>query len=238
MFKPFERVNREELMDTLKLPADVMKKVLGFLRVTNIYFGGIKVVLNHLDAWSPAWRPEETIRILDVGTGGGEIPLAISAWAKTRGLNVQVTGVDAVPEIAAIARAQTRHDDRVEIRRDDLFEMSQRNEKFDYVIASLFLHHIPPSQNGDALRVFDRMAARGVIVSDLLRTRAGYCAVAALSRLIGNSIVRHDGPLSVRRAFLPEELRRLAMDAGCPYLKSRREPWFRVSLAGEKIHAV
>jgi hypothetical protein len=56
-----------------------------------------------------------------------------------------------------------------------------------------------------------------------------------LSRLAGDDIVRHDGPLSVRRAFLSEDLSRAAEEAGLDYLRVRRHPWFRLSLAGEKF---
>ena len=82
--------------------------------------------------------------------------------------------------------------------------------------------------------MIDALSTRGIVISDLLRTASSYWAVTALSCLIGNKVVRHDGPLSVRRAFLPQELSALAAESGFPYLKSKREPWFRVSLAGEK----
>ena len=78
------------------------------------------------------------------------------------------------------------------------------------------------------------IAGRGMIISDLERSRAGYWAVTALSRIIGNAVVRHDAPLSVRRAFNLADLNLLARESGLGYLKSRKEPFFRVSLSGEK----
>jgi len=47
-------------------------------------------------------------------------------------------------------------------------------------------------------------------------------------------VVRHDGPLSVRRAFTVHELARLAAGLGLSYLQARQERPFRLSLAGEK----
>ena len=56
-----------------------------------------------------------------------------------------------------------------------------------------------------ALVKLDRIASKGMILSDLERSKGGFRAVSFLARLIGNRIVRHDGPLSVRKAFtLPE----------------------------------
>jgi hypothetical protein len=79
------------------------------------------------------------------------------------------------------------------------------------------------------------LARRGIIISDLHRTLLSYSAVSLLSYLIGNKIVRHDGPLSVRRAFTIPELNDLARAAGLPYLQASIEPWFRTSLSGEKF---
>jgi hypothetical protein len=78
------------------------------------------------------------------------------------------------------------------------------------------------------------LAKRGIIISDLRRGRAGYWAVKLLSDAVGNAVVRHDAPLSVRRAFRAEELETLARQAGLSYLSARPQPWFRISLAGEK----
>jgi 2-polyprenyl-3-methyl-5-hydroxy-6-metoxy-1,4-benzoquinol methylase len=174
------------------------------------------------------------LSILDVGTGAGDIPLAIAAWARRRHLNVRIVGLDLVPEIAAIARKRTAEDPSIEIRQGDLFDIADSHERFDVVTASLFLHHMPGGHALRALRAFDRLATRGVIVSDLVRSRCGYATVTAASWAFGNRVVRHDGPVSVERSFQCDELQRMAHAAGLPYLTARREPWCRVSLAGKK----
>ena len=147
--------------------------------------------------------------------------------------DVRITAVEMVPEILALAVENSKGQDRLQIiGRDVLTEPP--GGSYDYVIASLFLHHIPPASQAKTLKRLDGMARRGMILSDLERSQSGYWSVTALSRLIGNRIVRNDGPLSVRRAFRPKELQSLAAEAGLPYLKASREPFFRMSLAGEK----
>jgi hypothetical protein len=49
-------------------------------------------------------------------------------------------------------------------------------------------------------------------------------------------VVRHDGPVSVRRAFTVSELEELARRAGLGYLSARRHAGFRLSLTGAKHH--
>jgi hypothetical protein len=68
-------------------------------------------------------------------------------------------------------------------------------------------------------------------------TRFDYVTACAAGLVLGNTIVRHDAPASVRRAFRRSELDQLARQAGLDYLAAREEPWFRVSLAGEKPDA-
>lgn len=219
-------------MDTRTYPAPVVKRTLDFLALTNRRFGGADVVLRTLDAWRPRWT--RRISLLDVGAGGADIPLALARWAHERALALDITVIDIVPEIAELARRNAKAFPEITVRRADLFELADSGETFDYVTASLFLHHMPSDKLVDALRAMDRLAARGLIVSDLHRRAAGYWAVSALSFLAGNFVVRHDGPLSVRRAFRPEELDELAARAGLSYLKADLQPWFRLRLAGEK----
>ncbi|MGQ0645524.1 MAG: methyltransferase domain-containing protein [Elusimicrobiota bacterium] len=229
------RINEPEIMDGETLPERDLREALAFLAMTNRFFGGETVVLRRFERWSRRWKPGESIRVLDVGSGGADIPAALSRWAARRGFDLRVTALELILETAAIARENIRALSAVEVRQDDFFRLAEGDESFDYVTASLFLHHCAPEDAPRVLRAFDRLARRGVIVSDLLRSRAGYWAVKALSRLAGNRVVRHDGPLSVRRAFRLEELAALARESGLPYLAARREPWFRVSLCGEKI---
>jgi hypothetical protein len=118
-----------------------------------------------------------------------------------------------------------------------LFELAATERRFDIVTASLFLHHMSPERTSDAVAAIDRLAVRGVIISDLLRSPFTWAAVGALALVTGNRIVRHDAPLSVRRAFRVGELSRLATAAGLPHLRARREGRFRLSLAGAKVTA-
>ncbi|MCG3205880.1 MAG: Ubiquinone biosynthesis O-methyltransferase [Elusimicrobia bacterium] len=223
-----------EIMDTETLSLPEMRQTLRFLETTNKYFGGTAVIIRCLERWSKHWPKNQTVRVLDIGTGGAEIPIAMARWAKSNGHKVHITGIDLVDEISRIAAQNAADWPNVTIRRADFFDLTDSNEKFDYVISSLLLHHVPTEKIICALQAFDRLCARGLIISDLLRNRAGYWAVTAAGVLFGNKIVRHDGPVSVRRAFTPNELRSWAMAAGLNYLQAKKEPWFRVSLAGEK----
>ncbi len=228
------RVDRLELMDTMTFDEPVVRRTLAFLGMTARHFGGADIVTQRLAAWSKRWPAKTVISILDVGTGGAEIPMAIARWARRFNRRVRIVALDLMPGIAGIARANAREFPEVDVRCQDVFALRDAGETFDYVTASLFLHHVPTPRIQEILQLFDQMARRGVIVSDLARNAASYWAVKSLALLTGNHVVRHDAPLSVQRAFTREELQDFAVTAGLPYLRASGAPWFRLSLAGEK----
>lgn len=231
------RIFDSELMDTLPMPMPEMRKTLEFLEITNKYFGGAAVVFKYLSSWSKRWNRNQAIRILDIGTGNASIPCSIARWARKKGFPVHITGIDIIPDIVHIAQQNAKEFSEITIKESDFLshqEQSQQNEKYDYAIASLLFHHLSSDSALHGLQIMDAIASRGIIVSDLHRTQAGYLMVTAASKLLGNSIVQNDGPLSVRRSFRLHELNELAQKSGLNYLTPRKEPWFRISLTGEK----
>ena len=230
-----QRATDDELMDTLPLSEREVRSTLRWLQLTNRHFGGTRTILRHLSAWRAGWPTDRALHLLDVGTGAADIPAAVVAWARRRGLPIRVTAIDSAGGIAAAARAAVRGVPEIAVEQIDLFELAATDRRFDIVTASLFLHHVPPERTADAIAAIDCLAVRGVIISDLLRSPLTWAAVGALAFVTGNRIVRHDAPLSVRRAFRVRELSRLAAAVGLPHLRARREGRFRVSLAGAKV---
>ena len=232
------RVDVPELIDTAPASRPSMRRALAFLAFTNRWCGGSRLIVRHLERWAPRWpAASDTISVLDVGTGTADIPRALVRWARSRGQRLTVTGLDQVAPIVDLARERVGRYPEITIIRGDLFELAGTPARYDYVTASLFLHHVEQPRAVAALAALSRLARRGLIVSDLQRTRASWLAVGAAGYVLGNAIVRHDAPLSVRRAFRTHELAVLARRAGLDYVTARAEPWFRLSLAGEKPSA-
>lgn len=166
------------------------------------------------------------VRILDLATGGGDVPIRLSRLARRRGLDIRIDGCDVSPTAIEFARDSAGRAG-VSV---GFFRLDALNEPlpdgYNIAMCSLFLHHLP---DDEATRLLARMAesARMVLVNDLVRSRVGYALALAACRLASRSpIVHHDGPASVASAFSLAEARELAYRAGLAGARVEpRWPW-------------
>ena len=160
-------------------------------------------------------RKQETLRILDVATGGGDIPRALWRKGKRAGLKLDILGVDISDralEFAARQCVECGPDVRYE-QRDVL--RSGLPEGYDVIVSSLFLHHLT---NEDALQLLTgaaRAAKQLVLINDLRRGRYGLTLALFAGHILSSSpVVRVDALRSVRAAFTMAEALEMAKTAG------------------------
>lgn len=87
----------------------------------------------------------------------------------------------------------------------------------DLVISSLFAHHLTDEQIVRFLEWMERVSRRGWIINDLCRSQTS-CTAYQLLMLVApwHRFLRHDGPVSFRRALVPAEWRERVRAAGLP----------------------
>ena len=203
-----------ELMDDPALdPLEHRRALVGLARL-NRYSGSTAVLWKPLVEFARR-RPEQLIRVLDVATGSGDVPIGLWRKAKAAGIPLAVSGCDISP---TAVKAATRQAAEAGAEAKFFVHDAIRDPLptgYDIVTCSLFLHHL---SSDDALSLLRRMAeATGslVLVNDLARTRFNYLAVwFACHALSQSRVVRYDGPASVRSAFAPREALVLARRAG------------------------
>lgn len=227
------RADEPELMDGGRVEAAELDRALRFLVRCNGLLGGWSALRERLEAWCPRWDRDEPVTFLDVGTGAADIPQRLLRWGRRKGFAVRVTAIDADARVLELARRRVVGEPWLELLHADLRGFAAAGRRFRYVLGSLFLHHVPPAELAATLRLCDGLASDGLLFSDLRRSLGAYAGVAALT-LLGGRVTRHDGPLSVRRAFRPEELEAAAAEAGLGYLRARPGPPLRLTLSGEK----
>jgi SAM-dependent methyltransferase len=226
------RITGEERMDAPDADPRELARSLADLRGVNRWLGGTRVVLHHLARLVDA-HPQREYRVLDVATGSADIPLHVADWGRRRGLRIRVVATDAHPATLAEARARAAADPDVTAEHADATALPYDDDAFDFVLCSTALHHF----NTDAecvrvLRELDRVARLGAVVNDLRRSRAALVGAQLLAATVWRThpITRNDGPLSVRRAFTPAELRALGRAAGLRGAEVFAHVPFRVAL--------
>lgn len=169
--------------------------------------------------WRPLARLAATskapLRVLDLASGGGDIPRRLCRRAARHRLALEFAGCDFSPR--AVDYAQARADrESVPVR---YFPLDVLNaplpSDYDVLMCSFFLHHLTEDQATTLLRRMATAARRLVLIHDLARGVGGFVLAYLGTRMLSRSkVVHEDGCKSVEGAFTIEEMRRLAASAG------------------------
>jgi 2-polyprenyl-3-methyl-5-hydroxy-6-metoxy-1,4-benzoquinol methylase len=211
---------------------------LADIRTVNRFLGDNRATLKYFSALvsgilKSGGRP---IRVLDVATGSGDIPVAIVKWARRRGINIAVTAVDISPSVVREAAAYTLGYPEITVSVADGFSLPFEERSFDIVLCVKTLHHF---SEGDTVRLLTelvRIAAAGYIIMDIRRSWVAWLLISVLTKLFSrNRLTRHDGPMSVLRSYTKAELSVLADRAGLTGHRVMKEPFWRILLVGRKV---
>jgi len=222
------KLRTSELLDAPALDAALLRESLRDIGRLSRLAGATSSLVGALRRLMRRHGVTHYVSILDAGTGGADIPRAIVRWAKRSGVRPFVLACDRHPQVVGAAREFCAGVPEIAVVEADVTELPYADGLFDYAICSLLLHHLDEEQATRALRKLRAVARRGVLVSDLVRSRLGVIAATVATRLVSsNPLTRHDGPLSVRRAYTLAELRALSSHAGCAGMSWSRGGAFR-----------
>lgn len=171
--------------------------------------------------------------VLDVGAGSGELLRLIANFARKQNRNVRLLGVELNARSSKAILDESKNFKEISSIRANALSLPFADNSFDYVICSLFTHHLSDEQIIETLREMSLVASRKVFVIDLHRHPMAYalykcfCVMFRISRL-----VREDGSLSILKGFKPNELHDLAVLAQITNMRIERFFPFRIVLSG------
>ena len=207
----------EHAVEMLDGPAalDDLSRSLAEVARLNALFGGRLITLAHVKRLIAAIPGHRRVTVLDIGTGSADIPLALVRWARRAGRPMRVFALDRdLPTLGIASRAAAGYPEIIPIQGDAL-ALPVRPQSVDVVISALTLHHLEPEQAIRFLVEMEAAARSGFVVNDLVRSRTAYALVWLATRVFTRTrMSRHDGPLSVRRAYTRNEVRALCEKAG------------------------
>jgi 2-polyprenyl-3-methyl-5-hydroxy-6-metoxy-1,4-benzoquinol methylase len=226
------RSRQDEQMDAPGLDPAIYAKVLHDLARVNRWTFTAHPVLAYMKR---AIGEARRFRLMDVGFGDGDILRAIARWAKRRGIEAELVGVDLNEKSVAAAREATPAGLAIDYRAGDYLD---EEGPFDFVISSQVTHHMTDDQLMTFLRYMEAEAQRGWLICDLHRHGFAYRGFPLLARLLFvHRIVREDGQLSIARSFRPAEWRDLVAQAGIPAEAARIVRRFPFRLCVERVRA-
>lgn len=237
MFSKFKRrSNQLEHLDTGDYTPEEYERCIGELQLVNNWMGDRwsleSTLLNDVEK-----NKLQRFSVLDVGAGSGELLRIIADWAKRKSKGCWSVGVE-LNERSSKAIAEKSSGGIYAVRGNAL-ALPFPDNSFDYVISSLFTHHLTNDDIVQTLKEMTRVARRRIFVIDLHRHPVAYFLYTTVGRIVLHTrLVREDGALSILRGFKPGELQELASLARLPNFRVDRHFPFRIVLSASKTKMI
>ncbi|MGM1048736.1 MAG: methyltransferase domain-containing protein [Bacillota bacterium] len=224
-----KRAQEDELMDDFSTGGEELIEALKHLRRLNKIFaapGPTRYGIEKL--WNDIGRPE-SLTILDVGAGSGDVNRKLLQWADDKGIHLNITLVDLTEEACEEARSLFQNEPRIQVKQADVRQMPEVSA--DIVTGSQFVHHFDGEELIDIVSHMLKASRYGVVINDIHRHVVSYTAVWITTRIISrNRYIRHDGPLSVAKGFTGADWKDLKRKLNHDSMTYAWKPLFRYAV--------
>lgn len=203
-----------EWMDGENYSEEDLNHSLKDLRWLNRYLGGYSIIINHLASYAKK-NGLQKFTILDVATGSGDIPKKVVEWGRKNKLDILILAIDKNPDSIELAKRDAVKYPEIKFDVNDFYKVPYSPDSFDFCISSLFFHHLSRVQTGPFLKRMHSLSRKAVIISDLSRGWFTYYAYYLVSQAAHfHSMTKHDGLISILRAFTVQEIKGILKENG------------------------
>jgi 2-polyprenyl-3-methyl-5-hydroxy-6-metoxy-1,4-benzoquinol methylase len=202
-----KRTTEKERMDNPEIDQMVLKAVFKDINRATRLLGGNRITI---EAVARILRdyPKEEYTVLDVGCGDGNMLRTIARYCREENIKLNLIGTDLSEKALAIAKEQSRNYPEISYARQDILKLQADTTAGDIVLCTLTMHHFNNKQIHAFLKKFATMAAMGVVINDLQRSRWAYYLFRVFSAIfMRTEIAKHDGRISIKSGFTKNELR-------------------------------
>ena len=216
-----------ELLDSDSGTPREVADSLADLRMFNRAFGGVRTMSVLLREVAEQ-RNLKTLDWLDVAGGAGDVATLTTEALRRDGITVRPVVLD-----RALSHMNRSHFNVC----GDALALPFRNESFDVVGSSLFVHHLEPDEVacfvGEGLRV----ARHAFVINDLIRHPLHWGLAVAGRAIYRSRLTRHDAPASVRRAYSVDEIRKILEHNSATPISIKTFYFFRMGVIAWKAQA-
>src|SRR5579862_5185217 len=197
-----QRVNTPEILDSVDCPAEEAARSLRDLGRINRWFGGVATTRDLIERVSRT-TGQKRFSVLEVASGFGEVPKLAAEQLSKKGIHLDVMLLDRMHSHLLPGNHSVVA---------DALALPFPDESFDLVSCSLFAHHLEPEEVSRFAAEALRVSRCALLINDLVRHPMHLALVYAGFALMKSHVSRADGVASVRRAYLPEEIRAILWD--------------------------
>jgi len=219
-----DRMDEPELLESGCGSLDDVRANLSEMSRFNLRFGGLAALRGFL--FPKLLEGEAPLRLLDVGCGSASLSREVVDWSRRCGRHVRIVGLDLDRRALAVARERLRDYPEIELVAGDALSPAFSAKSFDYAYSTLVLHHLSPAKIACLCETLSEICRHECVLSDLARDRLLLTLFNWTAPLLArHPFTRHDGRVSILRAYTPKEMRTLLADAGFTHAKVRRHDW-------------
>jgi 2-polyprenyl-3-methyl-5-hydroxy-6-metoxy-1,4-benzoquinol methylase len=193
-----------ELMDAPDADPEALRRTYERFRLVNRWVA--RWESTYSEHIKPLFKSGQTIRILDVGCGAGDVALYLRMRCLIDGFDPQLTLIDPSEHVEAYFKDHPLPDG-VRYLRTDSSELVNTGASFDLVISNHLLHHLTDAQVLGVMEDSLRMCSRRVLFSDLDRSVISWAFFAVFAWPVSfGTFIHTDGLRSIRRSYVRQEL--------------------------------
>lgn len=201
-----QRVNTPEILDSDACPPLEAETSLRDLCRINRWFGGVATTRKLIERVAAA-TGNKNFSVLEVAAGFGEVSKTAGRQLAPKGISLDVTDLDRV-------HSHLVRGNRAVVA--DALALPFQDNSFDFVSCSLFAHHLEPADLAHFISEALRVSRCAVLINDLVRHPMHLALVYAGFVWMRSYVSRVDGLASVRRAYVPDEMRQILSSAARP----------------------
>jgi len=211
-----QRVDAPEILDSDACsPSDVEISMRDLGRV-NRWFGGVATTQKMVERVAQTSGTRH-FSLLEVAAGSGEVPEMVRRKLARHGIKLDVTLLDrARSHLPAVNCAARNHLAKNHGVVGDALVLPFGDGAFDLVSCNLFAHHLDAQLLARFVREGLRVSRRAVLINDLVRHPVHLALVYASYPIMRSRVAWLDGVTSVRRAYVPDEIRSMLASAFSP----------------------
>jgi len=194
-----------EIMDDPACDLEKLYQTYRYFKPVNRVLSGWRTV--YVQKIRPRLKENKPSTLLDIGFGGGDIPIYLASWAKKDGLQLEIDAIDRDERALRFVETYREPPANVTFRFAHTQELVSSGKSYDFVTSNHLLHHLNRQKIKQLCSDAMKLCHGTILFNDIARSDWAYALYYIGSRLVPrNSFIHIDGLISIRRSYTRGEL--------------------------------